>query len=292
MITLSDLSSLVPEIVAETTIKFNRNVGVMDAMVVKDVSGQKGNKVTFPVASQIGSGDVRDTSEEAVTGTVTDITITDVEATLAKKQIRFKVSDEAVEDVDLDSLTGADSLVKLLSDLGADATKAKLEKDVTLLFPSFTTTIAGAGVTLASTHFDQALNALQGYNALGEYYAGLAPKQIRGGKGIADFLVGASVNNNFGATGLPKELLEKGFIDVFNTFKVLQSNQVNTDYGGLGDASGGLWSKNAIGFGHKGIATMEVNRLPGIGFDIILTSRWKAVLINADWGCHLLSDVA
>ena len=208
MITISDLNSLVPEIVAETTIKFNRNVAIMDAMIVKDVSKQKGNKVTFPVVSQIGSSDVADVAEASVTGTVTDISITDMEAVLAKKQIRFKITDEALEDVDMDSVDGADELVELVSQVGSDASKAKLEKDVVTLFASGTTAVCGAGVTLLSTHFDQALNALQEYNSIGKYFGALSPKQMRGGKGIADFLLGASVNNNFGATKLPEEQSE------------------------------------------------------------------------------------
>ena len=78
---------------------------------------------------------------------------------------------------------------------------------------------------------------------------------------------------------------------MFNSFTLLESNQISNDVGAGGDAAGGLWAKNALGFGHKGIATMESNRLPGIGFDIILTSRWKVVVINPDWLVYVLSDV-
>jgi len=287
----AQLLEIIPEIQAQTMVKFNNSAGILDAITVKNTSGVKGKNHKFAKWSTMASSDVQTPSEGEATTTKKQLSVSNVDATVAKRQVLFFLSDEDLFSVDPALLESAD-LIEQISAIGADAMRAKVEDEIVSLFSTFTGSVAGAGVTLAPDHFNDAINVLKGYRMRGDRFGALHPKQMRGGKGIADFLTGVSISNNFASTSLPQEMLDKGYVGKYNTFSLLESTEIDDDVSSGGDAAGALFSKMAIGLHHKGISNMELDRVAGAGYNVYLTGWWKAVLIEPDWGVYFLTDVS
>jgi len=280
---LTNIAGLVPDIKAETLFILQNNAGILETVRMKDISGQPGSTVDFPIYGQVASSYVTSKTEGTAVTTNKQITNAATQALVAEKFIATFISKLA-----MDSAMG--DLVADTSKLFASAIAAKLEDDIVGLYGSFATTLAGAGTTLTIDHIFQGKSNMFANKAdNNRIYGVVSPKQYWGAKGLRAIIVDADADSGM----LGEEMKNKGFVSDAFGMKWYISNEIDENVASGGDAAGAIYAHGAIGVGTKGLFDVWTDPVPrNLGFDIIGYGYWKAVELVDLWGNYLLTDVA
>lgn len=284
--TTTSLNDIVDTLIAEAIFTF-KDAGVMPPLVtVTSLIGFPGKAANFPKWDALVSTDVAAGTEGTAYTTNKEITTSVVSGTVAEKLLRTVVTKLAVDSATEDVMAGVGAVM-------GNAMALKLDDDGVNLFGAFNNTVAGAGVTLVQDHLMTAIQFLKAAGAPAPYNAVLSGKQIWGPKGLSGAYDASAVTANAAGNVISETFSSQGFAGRIAGIGIHTSTEILEDVATLGDAAGGIFSRQAIGLVHKGLMNSFVQgSADDRGTIVLLQGLWIYKEIVDTYGVYALSDVA
>ena len=283
--TSTTLSDIVDTLIADAIFTF-KQAGVMPGLVqVQSLLGFPGKAANFPKWDAWASADVAAGSEgtEYTTNKAVDTSV--VSGTVAEKLLRTVIPKLAVDSATENVMAGIGAVM-------GNAMALKLDDDGVNLFGALDGVVAGAGVTLSLDHFQDATRLLRVAGAPAPYNGVFSPKQINGAKGISSFFDASNVSNT-SVSSIAEDFATNGLTGRVAGINIFSSTEIDEDVATLGDAAGGIFSRQAIGLVHKGLLNTFLDASASYrGHILVLQGLWIYKEIVGSYGVYVLSDVA
>jgi len=284
--TSTTLNDIVDTLIAEAIFTF-KDVGVMPGLVTQQsLIGFPSNTADFPKWDAWASSDVAAGTEGTEYTTNKEVTTSVVSGTVAEKLLRTVIPKNTVDSATENVFAGVGAVM-------GNAMALKLDDDGVNLFGSFSQTVAGAGTTLLLDHLMDAIQLLRSAGAPAPYNAVLSGKQIWGAKGLSGVFDASAVSNNAAGNAIAESFSSNGVAGRVAGMGLFTSTEINEDVATLGDAAGGIFSRQAIGLVHKGFMNSFLEASAGYrGHILVLEGWWIYKEVVDTYGVYALSDVA
>ena len=283
--TSTTLIDIVDTLIADAIFTF-KQAGVMPGLVqVQSLLGFPGKAANFPKWDAWVSSDVAAGSEGNEFTTNKAVATSVVSGTVAEKLLRTVIPKLAVDSATENVMAGIGAVM-------GNAMALKLDDDGVNLFGALDGVVAGAGVTLSLDHFQDATRLLRVAGAPSPYNGVFSPKQINGAKGISSFFDASNVSNT-SVSSIAEDFATNGLTGRVAGINIFSSTEIDEDVATLGDAAGGIFSRQAIGLVHKGLLNTFLDASASYrGHILVLQGLWIYKEIVGSYGVYVLSDVA
>ena len=283
--TSTTLSDIVDTLIADAIFTF-KQAGVMPGLVqVQSLLGFPGKAANFPKWDAWASSDVAAGTEGNEYTTNKAVATSVVSGTVAEKLLRTVIPKLAVDSATENVMAGIGAVM-------GNAMALKLDDDGVNLFGALDGVVAGAGVTLSLDHFQDATRLLRVAGAPAPYNGVFSPKQINGAKGISSFFDASNVSNT-SVSSIAEDFATNGLTGRVAGINIFSSTEIDEDVATLGDAAGGIFSRQAIGLVHKGLLNTFLDASASYrGHILVLQGLWIYKEIVGSYGVYVLSDVA
>ena len=283
--TSTTLSDIVDTLIADAIFTF-KQAGVMPGLVqVQSLLGFPGKAANFPKWDAWASSDVQGGTEGNEFTTNKAVATSVVSGTVAEKLLRTVIPKLAVDSATENVMAGIGAVM-------GNAMALKLDDDGVNLFGALDGVVAGAGVTLSLDHFQDATRLLRVAGAPAPYNGVFSPKQINGAKGISSFFDASNVSNT-SVSSIAEDFATNGLTGRVAGINIFSSTEIDEDVATLGDAAGGIFSRQAIGLVHKGLLNTFLDASASYrGHILVLQGLWIYKEIVGSYGVYVLSDVA
>ena len=283
--TSTTLTNIVDTLIADAIFTF-KQAGVMPGLVqVQSLLGFPGKSANFPKWDAWASSDVQAGTEGNEFTTNKPVATSVVSGTVAEKLLRTVIPKLAVDSATENVMAGIGAVM-------GNAMALKLDDDGVNLFGALDGVVAGAGVTLSLDHFQDATRLLRVAGAPAPYNGVFSPKQINGAKGISSFFDASNVSNT-SVSSIAEDFATNGLTGRVAGINIFSSTEIDEDVATLGDAAGGIFSRQAIGLVHKGLLNTFLDASASYrGHILVLQGLWIYKEIVGSYGVYVLSDVA
>lgn len=274
--TTSSLNDLLPSIVAEAMFVAQER-SIMRGLVKNyTLAPGQGKTVTVPVypkqtAVGLTEGNEFDNTEVATSGAV---------LTVSQVGLRSLVTDLALN-------ASASNVVADLGRLFGEAIAAKMDKDLTGLFSSFSTNTVGSTSTVATAaHVFQAVAKLKSAGVPTDGIACVLHPAVA-------YDLKSSITNTFAnpnAGDLQNEAMRMGFVGMLAGVPVYETANL-ADNGTSGDFIGGVFHRDALGLAIMKDISIEVQRRASfLGSDVVASAMYGTGVIYEGYGVATTFD--
>ena len=197
---------------------------------------------------------------------------------------------------DLAQMGSRENLTTVAGTILGQGLGLKRDADLTAYFSGFSQTAAGAGTVLGEDDLIAARNFLEKAFAPKPYNCVLHPDQYWSAKGIWALVKGAATGGGFMTSGsgtVGEEMNLNGFVSTALGLTFYVDSTINNNVGGLGDAAGGVFSREAIEYVAKAGINIEQQRDASAQLTELIGTITKGDGERRDtFGVYVLSDVA
>jgi N4-gp56 family major capsid protein len=274
--TTTTLADLLPEIIQEAQFVFSeRSImrGLVKNFTLAPGQGKNVNVPIYPIQTAAGVTEGAEVSNTAVTTSTAQLVVSPV-------AIRTLLTDLA-------RTSAASNVVADLGRLFGEAMARKIDSDLCALFSgSFTNAVGNASTTASAATIFQAVAKLKAQGVPTDGLACVVHPAIA-------YDIKANLTNTFAnpaAGDVQNEAMRMGYVGMLAGVPIYEtSNIANT--GTTGDYYGGLFHRDAFGFGMTQDIQIETQRRASfLGDDIVCSSNYGVGVLYELYNVQLLAD--
>ena len=274
--TTTSLSDLLPQIVAEALFQANEQ-SIMRGLVRNYPLGAgAGKTVTVPVYPNQSASTLTE-GEELSNGTVsTDSAILTVE-TVGKRTL-------------LTDLVRASSTSNVVADIGrlfGEAIARKMDQDLMALFKDFTTGAGDADTALTAATIAQAIARLRAKGVPGEMLSCVVHPFVA-------YDLKANLTNTFAnpSSGIIQNTaMQSGYVGSLFGVPVYESSNMIADASEVGDYTGAVFHRDAMGIAMIGDIMIETERRASfVGDDLVASAHYGVGILQDARGVKITAD--